>query len=148
MSGLERGFTLCAIVGGLLLFIRVVMMTLGGDADADTDVDIHTDIIGDTDVDFRFVSVQGVMAFLLIFGLAGRAFLLESPLGNTGSFLGAAVCGILAMWGMGWAFLMMRRLQDSGNIDLRDAIGQSSQAELHDVLTLYGSKKYRDFRWS
>ena len=133
MSGLERGYTLCMIVGGTLLILRILMMLLGGDADAhaDFDSDMPGDDIGDTDADFRLVSVQGVLAFLAIFGATGRAFLLDSPLGNFGSLVAAFICGVIAMAAMGWSFMLMKRLQDSGNVNLRDAIGNEGTVYLN-----------------
>lgn len=118
-AALERGFTLCAIVGGILLLLRMVLLLIGGELS-----DSSVEDVGHTDMDFRFLSLQGIMAFLLIFGLTGRAFLLETQLGTTVAFFAALVAGSLAMWAMAGLFFLMRRLQDSGNMDLNKAIGQ------------------------
>ncbi len=113
-AALERGFTLCAIVGGLLLAIRVVLMFFAADLD---------EVGAETDSDFRILSLQSVMAFLLIFGLSGRAFLLETEMGHGAVLAAALASGVAAMWAMAWLFTMMNRLQDSGNVDLNRAIG-------------------------
>ena len=113
-AALERGFTFCAILGGVLLVVRVVLMFFAADLD---------ELGAETDSDFRLLSLQGVMAFLLIFGLSGRAFLLETEMGHGAVFAAALASGIGAMWVMGWLFAMMHRLQDSGNVDLNRAIG-------------------------
>lgn len=113
-AALERGFTFCAILGGVLLGVRVLLMFFAGDLD---------ELGADSDSDFRFVSLQGVMAFLLIFGLSGRAFILETELGNGAVFAAALASGMAAMWAMAWLFAMMHRLQDSGNVDMNRAVG-------------------------
>ena len=53
MSGLEKLFLACALFGGILFVIRMVLLFIGGSADIDTDVDIGGDVDfgGDVDID-------------------------------------------------------------------------------------------------
>jgi membrane protein implicated in regulation of membrane protease activity len=55
MSGLEKLFLACALFGGILFVIRMVLLFIGGSADIDTDVDIGGDVDfgGDVDIDME-----------------------------------------------------------------------------------------------
>jgi hypothetical protein len=52
MTVLDKVFTGCAVVGGSLLMVRVVLMFIGGGLDADADVDAHVDFDMDAGADF------------------------------------------------------------------------------------------------
>ena len=133
MSGLERTFTVCAIVGAVLFTLRVILQIFGGDADADVgDVGDVGDLADATDSDasFRFFSVQGITAFLLIFGLAGLALLKESGVAPLWSIVGAMAAGILTMWAVALIFVFMQRMQSSGNVKMVNAIGQVGKVYL------------------
>ena len=93
MNGLEKIFAVCAIVGGVLFIIRLVLQFMGGDFDADAadgldgldgvdgldgaDADFDVEI-GDTDYSFKLISFQGLTAFFAMFGLVGLAMLKQS----------------------------------------------------------------------
>lgn len=133
MSGLERTFTVCAIIGAVLFTLRVILQIFGGDTDADVgDVGDVGDLAdaGDSDASFRFFSVQGITAFLLIFGLAGLALLKESGVPPLWSIVGAIVAGALTMWVVALIFVFMQRMQSSGNVKMANAVGQVGKVYL------------------
>ena len=71
LSGVELFYLVCGVVGGGLFLLRSIMIFagLGGD---DAAGDMHDGSIGDeTTADFKMVSVHGITAFLLMFGLVG-----------------------------------------------------------------------------
>ena len=125
---------MCAIIGAILFTLRVILQIFGGDADADVgDVGDIGDLADATDSDasFQFFSVQGVTAFLLIFGLAGLALLKESGVPPVWSVFGAIVAGGLTMWVVGLIFLFMQRMQSSGNVKMVNAVGQVGKVYLN-----------------
>lgn len=132
MEPLARGFTVCAIIGGMLFMMRFVLQLFGGDhgldADGDaSDVDMHA---GDTDVSFKFMSLHGITVFLLMFGLIGRALLLDSGVSEGFALAGATVGGLVSVWGIAQIYLLMRRLQSSGNVDINNAVGAAGTVYL------------------
>ncbi len=47
LSSLERIFIFCAMVGGGLFMVRMVLLFIGGDTDIDIDGDVDTDFDSD-----------------------------------------------------------------------------------------------------
>jgi len=110
---------------------------VGGDMDghfdghADAHMDGHADGGMDSDadigaVDFRFVSFRTVIAFLTVFPWTGIALLdkMESiPL----VIILSVLSGLAAMFVIGYLFYITARLQSSGNINYKNAIGQTAE---------------------
>lgn len=129
---LENLFLLCAIAGGGVLVLRLVLMLLGiGD---DHSFGAETDAGGlehsDHDVGTRLLSIQGVSAFLMMFGLVGMALTRESHAPVPLALLGALVAGVASMWVVARLYAMMARLQSSGTLDLASAVGQEGTVYL------------------
>lgn len=134
MTGLERIFAGCALVGGVIFIFRLVLQFMGADFDADgadgldgADADFDSDFdaeIGDTDYSFKLISLQGLAAFFLMFGLVGWAMLRQSGFSPTHSVFGGAAAGLGTVWVMKKVFEMAMKLQSSGNIKVKNAIGQ------------------------
>ncbi len=141
MSSLEKIFAVCAIVGGVLFIIRLVLQFMGGDFDVDgadgldgidgldgvdgldgADADFDVDI-GDTDYSFKLISFQGLTAFFAMFGLVGLAMLKQSGFPPVHSVMGGLAAGVATVWVMKKIFEMAMTLQSSGNIKMKNAIG-------------------------
>ncbi len=135
LSGLEKFFATCAIIGGILFVFRLVMQFTGADADTDGDVgdiDVDSDIQGgDTDISFRVLSFQGLTAFFMMFGLVGFALMHQSGWKAPWSILGATGAGFGTCWLMKLLFEKAGKLQSSGNINLQNAIGQEGTVYLN-----------------
>jgi membrane protein implicated in regulation of membrane protease activity len=127
LSGLEKVFVACAVIGGTLFIIRLILQFMGlHDADAGTDVDasaIDADSLGDSDISFKLLSLQGITAFLLMFGLVGLAMSKQTEAGAFWSIIVAAAAASVTVWLMARFFAWMSRLQSSGNISTSNAIG-------------------------
>ena len=71
-SGLEKLFAVCAVIGGVLFAVRLVLQFVGGDVDVDDvpdgDIDFDGDAgdAGDSDISFKVMSFQGFMSFFMI----------------------------------------------------------------------------------
>lgn len=127
MSRLELVFTLCALVGGVFFVIRMVLFMLGvGDGDGDFDGD--PDAGGDAGT--SGLSIQGITAFFMMFGLVGLALLRSSGVGPTIAILGGAAAGFLALWASSQLYRFFRRLQSSGNVRLESAVGEDATVYL------------------
>jgi hypothetical protein len=109
MNRLQWIFTGCAIVGGTLFLIRLALQLLGLSAEEALD---SADALESTEADasFRALSLLGVTAFLMMFGLGGRA-MLESRPGSAPLALGVGLlAGGISLWLMGWLFKGMKNL--------------------------------------
>ena len=58
--------------GGVVFVIMTVIQFFGGDMDIEGDVDVDV-ASGTADVSFKVISVHGLTAFFMIFGLTGLA---------------------------------------------------------------------------
>ena len=146
MSILEMLFVGCAILGGGLFFIRVVLMFMGGESEADGDVDVAGDVDADVDADadvgadaggsdtsFKILSLQGLTGFFMMFGLIGLAVLRAISPGAVGdivSILAAVGAGLFAVWVITKLFSLMKGLQSSGTLDLASAAGKEGSVYL------------------
>jgi len=163
-SGLERLFLVCAILGGLLFIVRLVLQFMGGDAaghhdissamdaahadmgdasfhDAGTDFQDADANIHDSYLSFKILSFQGLTAFFMMFGLVGLAMMKQTGQGPVPSLFAAVAAGAGTVWVIGLIFREAGSLQTSGNIDLRNAIGQ--EGEIYLTIPSSGTGKAR-----
>jgi membrane protein implicated in regulation of membrane protease activity len=141
-------YWVCAILGCTLIGIQVVLQIFGlFDTDVDVDgahadvdlghVDVdagHADVVGHAtdshihdaqghgNVILGFLSFKALSAFAGIFGLVGL-ILIDREVGTGGRVAASAGAGFVGMLGVGWMMRGLSRLQSSGNIDIRNAVG-------------------------
>ena len=131
LLSLEKIYLSCAIFGASIFVIRMILMLAGGDvSDADMDIDVDADIDvdvdadvdadadadGDTDIDagLKLLTVQGVMAFVMMFGLTGYAMITRPGVSAVVTLVLSTLVGIFTMWLIAKAFAVMRSLQSGG----------------------------------
>jgi len=151
LGNVERFFVFCAAVGGALFAIRLVLMFIGigetdADIDADVDVDVDVDVdiganvdastadagdIGGSDFSFKILSFQGLTAFFAMFGLVGLAMMRNSGIAEVWAILGGVVAGLFAVLLVSLLFTLFKKLQDSGTLDLRKAVGKEGTVYLN-----------------
>jgi membrane protein implicated in regulation of membrane protease activity len=123
-------FLICAGVGGFFFLIKLIGMCFGADhGDADFSAD-HDFAVHEGDAGFRLLSVQSVAAFFLLFGLVGYAMLRVSKFPAGWAVTGASAAGLTAMVVIALVFMLFRRMQSSGTLDLANAVGQEGQVYL------------------
>jgi len=143
---LDALFLIAAVVGGTVMVCQFLLTMLGlgddgadfadgeigADAGMDVDGDHHTPIhdAAEADVDhpgstwlFQILSFRTIVAALTFFGLGG-AWSSSSGHGAVQSLIIAMTAGGAAMYGMYRLMRAIYDLQSSGNIDIRNAIGQ------------------------
>ena len=101
---------------------------LGGDADHWTKADGDLGHPG-AHWFYEMLSVRTIAAALLFFGLTGRASL-ASGLAHTPALLVALAAGAAGMYVLYWIMKQVYRLQQSGNEDIRNAVGLDAQVYL------------------
>ncbi|MBO5913417.1 MAG: hypothetical protein J6Q76_08105 [Clostridia bacterium] len=148
-----------AIPATLILLIQTIMMLIGlgsgGDGDVDADVDVegdlnlNLDVDGDVDVSdgvfgdelpegdidpsgfdgLRIFSVRGIVAFFVVFGWVGIA-LDSAKLSPYVTLPIAFASGFVMMLLIALLFRAIMKLESSGNIDIRNALGVSGTVYL------------------
>lgn len=155
LTSLQMVFFIFALVGTVLFLIQLILIFVGG-GDTDTDTgdldtgsldtgDMDTDFSGDADVGtngaaahhhpssdaaFKLLSFQGLTAFFMMFGLVGLAMNRGSAQGVLSSMGVALVAGFGCMWLVAKLFQWFHRLQSSGTLNLRNAVGQRGRVYL------------------
>ena len=144
LRGLELLFACCAVFGTTLFVIRLILMFVGGVGEgahsADTgdmgtggidsaDMD-HTGDFHDSDLSFKALSLQGITAFFMMFGLVGWAVLRQGDYAAWIPILCGAVAGLATVWVMKKIFQVAGSLQSSGTMNLANAVGQEGTVYL------------------
>ena len=132
-NGLEIFFLACAIIGGFFVLLKLVMQFAGGDTHTDVGVDSDLCIDSghvDSDLGFRILSMHGLSAFFMMFGLVGLALYRQSQMGVIISIIGAVAAGMSSVWVIGKLFQGAAQLQSSGTLKTADAIGSTGTVYL------------------
>jgi membrane protein implicated in regulation of membrane protease activity len=119
---LDTVFVFCAVAGGAALVLRMGLMLLG--IGAESVFDDPGSLDGHGDVGTRLLSIQGISAFLVMFGLAGLAVTRQGAAPAGLAVPVAFAAGVGSMWVIARIFQLMGRLQSSGTLDLSRAIGR------------------------
>lgn len=166
LSSLSRFFYLFAIPSTVVLLLQSVLTLIGfgmgsdGDMDfGDGDADVGMDFDGDIDIepegmdfdmdadginefqslagaDFRFVTFRGIIAFATMFGWIGAA-LAGTSLHLALTMILAILAGLGGMLIIALLFYGISKLQQSGNINYRLAIGKDANV----YIPIPGDKK-------
>jgi len=143
MDWLELVFIGSAVIGGTLFVLRMLTMVVGGldFGDSDLPADFDGGFDGDMDFDgevdhpssdfsFKFLSLQGLTAFFMMFGIVGLA-LYRANLWGVISIAGGSLAGMITVWIIGLVFTAMLRLQRDGTINIKNAVGQQGSVYLN-----------------
>jgi len=130
LSGIEIMFLGCAIVGGGLFILRSIMMLVGLGGDHDGEGMDVSDSTGEPVADFKLVTLHGLTAFLLMFGLVGFLTLRKDGQAMWVAVSVATVAGAVTMFIIAKIFHSSRRLYSDGTIYPTDAVGGSGSVYL------------------
>lgn len=141
LSAVEKIFFICAVFGGVMFILRLLLSLFGGLHDADMGGDAHGgfdvhdvqdahDVHHDSDASFKILSLQGLTAFFMMFGLVGLALSRQSRWATMWATIGALIGGLAAMWIMAKIFKGMTKLQSDGTMDIQNAVGQEGTVYL------------------
>jgi membrane protein implicated in regulation of membrane protease activity len=126
---IDKLFFFSALIGTVLFLVQLVLGLIGWGGDtsdidfgdpggADGNVGHHS-----ADTSFKVLSLQGLSAFIMMFGLVGLAMRNDNGLGPVPSVVGAAGAGTLATWVISRIFRLFNGLQSKGNLDMQKAVG-------------------------
>ena len=111
LSGLPLLYGICAVIGGCLFLILMVLMLIG----IEFDFDALADGSG-------HVSLHGISGFFTLFGIVGL-YLNSQGYGALVSSAGGIGAGGMMFLIVGRIIMSMRKLESSGNIAVDQAVG-------------------------
>ena len=126
---MELLFAASALVGGVLFVLYFFLLMIGGIATDVFDGLFGIDVDLGADASFKALTFQGIMAFLMFFGLAGL-YVLKSDGGASMSVLAGTIAGGASMYSTGKLFELFVTLQQDGTTELSEAIGSKGQTYL------------------
>ena len=154
LDSLSRILYCIAIPSSIILILQTILIIIGfGDGgeginasdtsglDLDTDTDMQADVPSDVDVDFaagsspedfgamKLFTFQGIVAFLTVFSWVS----ISAYHSNVSSILALVIgffAGFLAMFGIAKLIQLTAKLASSGNISLRNALGETARVYL------------------
>lgn len=129
LTSMEKFYALCALLGGALFLVRTVLLLAGHAMEADTDIS-NLETHGDADASFKFLSLQSLTAFFMMFGLVALALSKQSKVAEIWAIGGGFLAGAATVWLVGRIFLGMKKLQSDGTLHIENAIGQEGSIYL------------------
>ncbi|MGI6201799.1 MAG: hypothetical protein ACOYID_00175 [Eubacteriales bacterium] len=145
LSELQRIFALIAIPSTVVMLIQSVLILFGvGDGDADADgVDLDfDDADGGTEPGdgFALFTVRGFVAMLCVGGWLGIV-LLDAGMSVLEATVLAFAGGIAALFGMAFLVRLLLKLQQTGNLELSNAVGKTGTVYLTIPANMSGTGK-------
>ena len=123
ITGIDILFAVMAMIGTFLFLIYFVLILVGGLAGG------ALDIVGfDTDFDmgaegiFHMLTIQGILSFIMMFGIAGLAVTQSNGTDLLAIFV-AIISGVSSMWVIGKVFQVMKSLEVDGTVKHSLSIG-------------------------
>ena len=129
VSGIDMLFASSALIGGILFVLYFFLLMIGGIATDIFDGLFGIDVDMGADASFKALTFQGIMAFLMFFGLAGL-YVTKSGGGASPAILAGAIAGGASMYFTGKLFELFVNLQQDGTVELSEAIGSKGQVYL------------------
>ena len=122
-SPLMGVYFICAMFGGTLILLQLLLMMFGfgGDVDTESDFGDSADHATATDV-FKMLSLRTIVAGIAFFGLGGLAGLTGGATKPV-SVLLAVVSGLVAIYIVYYLYLSAARLKDDGSLSEKTLIG-------------------------
>ncbi len=135
----ERFYLACGIFGAAIFILRMILMLVGADGDHgdfghlpdDISGDVHDGFAhGDVDPGLRLLTLQGIVAFVMMFGLTGYALSHNAKAAVLPTLLGSVAMGGVTMWLLAKTFKLMASLESSGTVTLDAATGEQGTVYL------------------
>ena len=98
-TGVELLFAASALVGGILFVLYFFLLMIGGIATDVFDGLFGIDVDMGADASFKALTFQGIMAFMMFFGLAGL-FVLQSDGSDPVAVAVGGIAGMASMYGL------------------------------------------------
>ena len=114
---------------GSLIFVFIIIATFIGIDGADDFDDIDTNIDADAGIGFQFITFKNLIGFFTIFGWSGIACI-DAGLSNSITIIISSFSGLVMMSIMAAMFYFMKKLNNSGTLNYKNAIGAIGEVYL------------------
>jgi len=112
-----------------LVFLFLLVISIFG-SDVDSDVPTETDHPMDGDgIPFQFLSLKNIVGFFTMFGWSGLGFI-SAGMAPWLVIVLSFVCGLVMMLVMATLFYFMSKLVETGNMNIKNAVGRSGEVYL------------------
>lgn len=113
-----------------LVFAFLLVLTIFS---SDADTDVQTDLahsFGDGDgIPFQLLSLKNIVGFFTMVGWSGLGFI-SIGMAPFLVILFSFICGFLMMLAMATLFYFMSKLAETGNMNIRNAVGRTGEVYL------------------
>ncbi len=133
---IEKIYWIVAIPSTLLLVVQLIITILAGDFHTDTD--LHPDAGSFDDAGLHIFTYKNILGFFTIFAWTGLGFL-KIGFGTFFSLVFSLVAGFSMMLLMAWIFLKISKLNQSGTMDINNAVDKRCEV----YLTIPGKREGR-----
>ena len=130
ISGIDILFASMALIGTALFVLYFILLIIGGFADGVLEGAFNIDIDMDAGFAFELLTLQGILSFVMMFGIFGLA--VNQANDNTLMAIGAGTAaGLVSMYIMGKVYHLFRGLESEGNVDHNNAIGARGEVYMN-----------------
>ena len=127
IGGIDILFAAMAIVGTFLFLIYFALILIGGVADGALGaVGVDVDLEMGAEGVFNMLTIQGLLSFLMMFGIFGLAVNMETEI-PTLAILAGTIAGTISMWLIGKVFQMLKSLEVDATVQHHQAVGAQGQ---------------------
>ena len=133
LSSAQQVFWFIAIIFSVLFFIQFILLLIG--FDSESEVIDHTGEAGGLDHEFSALSMRSIIAFFTFFGWTG-VLTLNNELNVWLAVLLSTVAGLAAMFVVAYMVYKFAQLEQSGTLNLYNALDQ--QGEVYLVIPGHG----------
>ena len=128
LESFPKFYWIIALIGSLIFIFIIITTFLGVDGADDFD-DIDTNIDADMGIGFQFITFKNLVGFFTIFGWSGIACI-DAKLSNSLTIIISIFSGLVMMTIMAAMFHYMNKLNDSGTLNYKNAIGAIGEVYL------------------
>ena len=128
LTAAHQVFWFIAIVFSVLFFIQFILVLLGVDSH-DGDMDVDGGETGDFEHEFSALSVRSIIAFFTFFGWTG-VLTINNGLSVWVAIIMASVAGLAAMFIVAYLMYKFAQLEQSGTLNLYNALDQEGEVYL------------------
>ena len=121
-SGLELVFGFCALIGSVLFLLYFALVLIGGVFEGVVEGIFDIDVDMGSDFSFKAITFQGVVSFVMMFGLVGLA-VLDADKSDTYAIFGGTIAGVSSMFVINKLFHMFYSLESDGTVQHSRSIG-------------------------
>jgi len=126
---LSQVYWIIAAPATLVFAFLLILTIFSSDVDTDVQTDFGHSFSDGDGIPFQLLSLKNIVGFFTMFGWSGLAFI-SSGMAPGLIILFSFICGFLMMLAMATLFYLMSKLAETGNMNIRNAVGRTGEVYL------------------